>query len=481
MTGLAIRIAQSIGLDRDGTLFNLPPLQTELRRRVWWQLILNDLRASEARGTMSTLLRFDTQIPTHINDTDIDENTTEMPKPRKGPCDMTISCVRLDIAKLGRRMQGSGADDAPLPPPVKMKMVDDFADTLVERYYHPNENSPPIFRYSYKTACLITARMKLMMKMRKKDLSQEERDSLFQIAIEIMEHFEDLRHDAQAKKWSWLLKTTVTRSSHDFLRHLLIFIKVQWHAVAFALAEMCVREPSPQVERAWSVVEKQKEEWVAPADSSSIPIYQSVKKLLAKAEKHRRATSHRGSQGSSPMSYSQPTPTHTSSSEDPLTAGMIRNLQPQMGPNIYNWANMVDPNSVPNVQQYSNFQPQWQGMPQQDFAPTTVTTPMFYPGAPMMPQAMAFNQMPDPVWPWDHMLAGSDAAVSGIQSKFRHSLQLQRLTVYSSDADVVLVTTPNAYLPVPNNPPQWSPAQTLTPEQIARLAATRVQAQNWNG
>lgn len=215
MCGLAIRLAQSIGCDRDGTLFNLPPLQTELRRRLWWQLMLSDLRAAEGRGTMSTLLRFDTQLPTHINDADIDEDTKEMPKPRTRPCDMTISLTRLELCKLGRRMQGTGANDAPLSPLVKKKMIEDFSKELPAKYFHPNEHSSTMFLYSYKTACLITARLNLMISIKKKDLSPEDRDYLFQISIEILEHSEDLRHNNAARKWSWLLKTSVS----DLLSH----------------------------------------------------------------------------------------------------------------------------------------------------------------------------------------------------------------------------------------------------------------------
>lgn len=40
MTGLAIRISQSLGLHRDGAKFGLPPFDTEMRRRLWCKLIL---------------------------------------------------------------------------------------------------------------------------------------------------------------------------------------------------------------------------------------------------------------------------------------------------------------------------------------------------------------------------------------------------------------------------------------------------------
>lgn len=38
LLGVAVRIAQRMGLHRDGRALGLPPVQAEERRRVWWQL-----------------------------------------------------------------------------------------------------------------------------------------------------------------------------------------------------------------------------------------------------------------------------------------------------------------------------------------------------------------------------------------------------------------------------------------------------------
>jgi hypothetical protein len=42
MIGLAIRIAEAMGLHRDGEIFPLPALETKLRRRLWWQIYMLD-------------------------------------------------------------------------------------------------------------------------------------------------------------------------------------------------------------------------------------------------------------------------------------------------------------------------------------------------------------------------------------------------------------------------------------------------------
>lgn len=46
LTGLIVRIAQNLGIHRDGSHFNVSPFEIEMRRRLWWQICLLDARAS---------------------------------------------------------------------------------------------------------------------------------------------------------------------------------------------------------------------------------------------------------------------------------------------------------------------------------------------------------------------------------------------------------------------------------------------------
>lgn len=46
-TGLAIRLAQSLGMHRDGSALGLSPFDAEMRRRLWWGICVLDTPASE--------------------------------------------------------------------------------------------------------------------------------------------------------------------------------------------------------------------------------------------------------------------------------------------------------------------------------------------------------------------------------------------------------------------------------------------------
>ncbi|CAZ85483.1 unnamed protein product [Tuber melanosporum] len=48
--GMAMRVAQSMGLHRDGSLFGLNEIECEVRRRVWWHILYLDVQGAIATG-----------------------------------------------------------------------------------------------------------------------------------------------------------------------------------------------------------------------------------------------------------------------------------------------------------------------------------------------------------------------------------------------------------------------------------------------
>jgi hypothetical protein len=64
LTGLVVRIAQTLGIHRDGTHFKLPPFEIEMRRRLWWQVCILDARSSEDHGCDPTIVeaQYDTKM-----------------------------------------------------------------------------------------------------------------------------------------------------------------------------------------------------------------------------------------------------------------------------------------------------------------------------------------------------------------------------------------------------------------------------------
>lgn len=90
-----------MGLHRDGELLGLKPFETEMRRRLWWQIIMIDAKYAMLSGLSHTLLPrgWDTMEPKNINDADLLPSATEPIKDSEGPTDMILVLTVFKIAK----------------------------------------------------------------------------------------------------------------------------------------------------------------------------------------------------------------------------------------------------------------------------------------------------------------------------------------------------------------------------------------------
>ena len=94
LSSLALRIAQGLGLHRDGSNYpNVTPFKQEMRRRIWWQTVILDSRASEEIGCDPAIydMMADTQLPRNLNDSDMTFDMKELPESKVGFTDMTVS------------------------------------------------------------------------------------------------------------------------------------------------------------------------------------------------------------------------------------------------------------------------------------------------------------------------------------------------------------------------------------------------------
>ncbi|KAJ0273171.1 hypothetical protein COL940_010016 [Colletotrichum noveboracense] len=96
LTGMLVRIAQRMGLHRDGELIGLTPFETEMRRRIWWQIIMLETKYAVLAGFCDTLLppNWDTRLPSNLNDADLLPGSLEPLRSREGATEMAF-CLML--------------------------------------------------------------------------------------------------------------------------------------------------------------------------------------------------------------------------------------------------------------------------------------------------------------------------------------------------------------------------------------------------
>ncbi|EPS43041.1 hypothetical protein H072_2977 [Dactylellina haptotyla CBS 200.50] len=284
ITGMAVRIAQRMGIHRDGTKLNLPPFETEMRRRLWREILILDFRTAELSGAgLYTMAidenAWDSRWPSSINEIDIFPGMTEPPKDREGPTENMWCQLRGELGNLfverWRRMHRLNA---------RMNMYDsslnedgaraEFANyykacdtddqleniskTLEEKYIRHCDPINPLQLFTSIVCRSALANLRLMTHhpVRRPDggagMSPEEKDALFSNSIKIME-YDNLCHS--------------TRSIQKYLWHTKSFF--QWHAFIFLLGELRIRAQGSEVEKAWAQVDEVFEhhyEWLQKKD-----------------------------------------------------------------------------------------------------------------------------------------------------------------------------------------------------------------------
>jgi hypothetical protein len=283
MVGIAIRMAMSLGLHRDGSNFgNLSPFEIEMRRRVWWALCLFDVRASEDQGTEFTIPvdSFDTKLPLNINNSDIQPDSKQMPSEREGLTDMSISRVSIKTCEISKRMMVHG----PKAPTLEEQ------DHMLQRIYQ--ELDEGFLRYSTESnisywvivnvARLMMSKMTLFIYLPvlfsspSEQLSEQLRTKLLLAAIEVAEYNHALNAEQACRQWRWIFQTYT-----------------HWHAIIYILIEILRRPWSPVVERAWTALHSV---WLIPTQSNmrkNLRVWFPLKKLMNKGTKYREAELNR--------------------------------------------------------------------------------------------------------------------------------------------------------------------------------------------
>jgi hypothetical protein len=98
---VVVRIAQRLGLHRDGSNHKLSPFDAEIRRRTWWQIVFLDGHASRLAGAgfPAWLAKFDTKPPLNISDSDISPTMKDPPMAKEGATEMIFCSLRCEVAQ----------------------------------------------------------------------------------------------------------------------------------------------------------------------------------------------------------------------------------------------------------------------------------------------------------------------------------------------------------------------------------------------
>jgi Fungal specific transcription factor domain len=277
LTALIFHIARAMGLHRDGTTFGLRPMETEIRRRLWWQICLLDIRSSEYHGCEPIVHEsmFDTRVPLNINDSDLTPDMTVAPPERKEATEMTFCLIRCEVMciawKTGYVPPSMRRPAEALSLSDRAALAKDLQQRLDEHYLKHCDTATPFFQICVTVARLVIARTWLVVHYppRQKDhdssLPSPLRDRLFTTSVKVLELSCVLLTSPALAQWRWHSKT-----------------HVKWHAVAFVLSEICSRPPSQECDRAWEYAQTVYNRWEMKENKGSL--WRPIKRLMAKAQ-----------------------------------------------------------------------------------------------------------------------------------------------------------------------------------------------------
>ena len=257
LAGVANRLGQALGLHRDGTILGLSPFDTEMRRRLWWQIVILDSRSAELSGSARALdvRGWNTKVPSNVNDADLYPQMTYAPDLVTGKATEMISCcLRYELGEFLHRSQAlstSGFDgDWQLSNPNistqdKDRAIDELEKRFEEKYVRYCDATIPVHFHTLIVARATIFSMRLMAHHprhrsdKDREQSRQELDMVFTLAVKIVE-CDNMCHSS--------------RVFRRFLWHTHVYF--QWQAFIYLLGALRTRTEGPEVDTAWQQIKE---------------------------------------------------------------------------------------------------------------------------------------------------------------------------------------------------------------------------------
>ena len=292
LTGVAVRIGQGMGLERDGVALGLPLFETEIRRRVWWLLKTHDFRAAELCGLpkfrdLDTTAE-STKFPTNVNDRQLYPGMPSLPVESNTMTDTVFIALRYELmnfaaARVARfREQGkspsqwnlhaSGIDKEEIEK--AFKGYEEMLETKYLRYCDPSQPLQLITMLLARVA-MNGARFLMHHPRRWASIEQtpiSERQFVWELSIKILEQQQMWRSSPQIQQYAW---------------HAAYF--QQWHTFIHVLDTLQANALHPDAEKAWQLIENTYESNEEMIFDMKKPIHVAVGNLCLNAYGARQA------------------------------------------------------------------------------------------------------------------------------------------------------------------------------------------------
>ncbi|KAJ4022987.1 hypothetical protein NW752_003443 [Fusarium irregulare] len=134
MLAIVVRIAERMGIQSEARNTRCTVLEAELRRRLWWALVLFDSRVSALGDHKPTILvpTWDCALPTNVSDSELREETKTTPKPQDQATEAIFIIMKAEIGEYYRNSPFYIAFTNPVMKPLAKKLAPG-GDVTLER------------------------------------------------------------------------------------------------------------------------------------------------------------------------------------------------------------------------------------------------------------------------------------------------------------------------------------------------------------
>ncbi|KAF2655831.1 hypothetical protein K491DRAFT_598281 [Lophiostoma macrostomum CBS 122681] len=258
LTGVAVRIGQGMGMRIDGTLLGLSPFETELRRRIWWQLNMHEFRAAELCGQAKyrdfKLDETTPKIGANVNDCDMHPSMTSAPVESGKITEMLWCSFRTDLATGGaaqqERLRNAGKvgftseefiamDDLT----IKDRFLQEMEEKVETKYLRFCDPSEPL-----QFMTLVGGRLALNLARflthhprrwaQQSHVPDEEKKLVWDVVMQLLQQYDMMQSSPQLQRFAWNVPYFI-----------------QWHAVIHAMDLLRAEPLYPDATKAWRLIE----------------------------------------------------------------------------------------------------------------------------------------------------------------------------------------------------------------------------------
>jgi len=284
LTGVAVRLAEGIGLHRDADSLGFAPFEAGMRRRIWSYIRMHDSHAAEMCG-QPKFQGLDADENTagalaNVNDGEIYPGISAS-KPSK-PTDMIFCAVQSEYMAFTRRMAAMNRNHAGpnfvahdfasteniMPNDEVIQSMEDHIETKYLRYCDPSDPLQLMTilfaRYSTNVSRFMAHHPRKWQSQ--KHIPEAERKQVWDVSIKLMEQLDMIQSSRHLQRFAWFFATYL-----------------QWYVFIHVLDTLRADPLMPDATKAWRLVESTFQNNPKMITNTKRPLYVAVGNLCLEA------------------------------------------------------------------------------------------------------------------------------------------------------------------------------------------------------